>query len=89
MEQDVPDKISVVKLELEKRPTLFEFSLPREISSNVAFWQHDDNVGASDITRHVDFIDGYLLVAKGSKLSFADISDKGFSAVYDDTTPEA
>ena len=46
------------------------------------------NIGNSDINRHVDFLDGYLLIAKGNHLSFADISDKGFSAVYDESTSE-
>lgn len=91
MEQGIPDKVSVVKLELCKRPTLFEFSLPKDIADNVAAAYRKDatNDRASDITRHVDFLDGYILIAAGRQLSFADISHKGFSAVYDETTPEA
>ena len=79
MEQGIPDKISVIKLELEKRPTLFEFQLPKEVADQVAQYQEEDNnIGNSDINRHVDFLDGYILIAKGNILSFADISDKGF-----------
>ena len=90
MEEDAPNKVSVVKLELYKRPTLFEFTLPKEIADNAARYSGEhNNVGASDITRHVDFLDGYILLAKGNHLSFADISDKGFSAVYDESAPEA
>ena len=89
MEQGIYDKISVIKLELEKRPTLFEFELPKEVADHVAQYQEDDsNVGNSDINRHVDFLDGYILIAKGNHLSFADISDKGFSAVYDESVSE-
>ena len=89
MEQDVPNKVSFVKLELSKRSTLFEFALPDDIADNVAAYTNDTNVGSSDISRHIDFLDGNILIAKGNRVSFADISHKGFSAVYDDTAPDA
>ena len=74
----------LVKLELEKRPTLFELHFPAkklEVSKSMVF-QTEANERTSDIPRLVDFIDGYLILAVEQRIYYANIDSLGITTHY-------